>query len=362
MQLIRLLALAISGSSFLASAHPGHVEEEATDGLKGFKLAARSAAERCTFHWKESGLEARNIARREAMLKTHRRRLRARDSETVLNASHYVSDVSLNSPYEDVWNASTIVLNPEGETGPYWVVGERLRSNLLESQPGVPVIIEEQFIDIETCDPITDLFAEIWSCNSTGVYSGLVASGNGNPTDTSNHNTTFLRGIQRTDVDGIVTFETLFPGHYAGRTNHHHVIAHLNTTLLPNNTLDGGYTPHVGQYFYDQDLIDRVESTYPYNTNTITQTTNAVDRVFAQETENTTSDPVLHYAYLGEKLEDGIFAWVQTAINTSSSAIDYPYYTNVFTADGGKNVTGTDCGSFTIIDGGACASATPLPA
>ncbi|KAJ5638470.1 hypothetical protein N7528_000860 [Penicillium herquei] len=353
MQLTRLLTLAAVSGPLMVSAHPGHVEEDATPELKNYKANVRRSAEGCSFHWAENGLQSRAIARRQATIDMHRRRLEKKDSSKVLNTSHYESDIKLNSPFEDVWSASSIPLNPEGESGPYWVVGERLRSNILESQRGVPVIIEEQYIDVETCEPITDMFAEIWGCNSTGVYSGLVAEGNGNPSDVGNHNTTFLRGVQRTDEDGVVTFLTLFPGHYDGRTTHHHVVAHLNTTLLPNNTLAGGYYPHIGQFFYDQDLIEKVEATYPYNTNTIPQTSNKEDRVFAQETEgSTTSDPVLHYTYLGDKLEDGIFAWVQVAINTS--AHHYPYYTNVLTADGGKNVTGTDCGSYTVIDGGLC--------
>ncbi|KAJ5083513.1 hypothetical protein N7456_012940 [Penicillium angulare] len=351
MQLLQFLALATAVSP-LVSAHPGHHEEDASPELKSYKSHVRRSAESCSFHWEQSGQKARAIARRQATIDMHRRRLSKKDTSKVLNTSHYESNIDLNSPFEEIWSADSIPLNPEGESGPYWVVGERLRSNILESQPGVPVIIEEQYIDIETCEPITDMFAEIWGCNATGVYSGLVADGNGNTADTANHDTTFLRGIQRTDEDGVVTFLTLFPGHYDGRTTHHHVVAHLNTTLLPNNTLAGGYTPHIGQFFYDQDLIEKVESTYPYNTNKIPQTHNSVDRVFSQETEDSTSDPVLHYAYLGDKIEDGIFAWVQVAINTTAQ--HYPYYTNVLTDDGGKNVTGTDCGDYTVIDGGLC--------
>ncbi|KAJ5918631.1 hypothetical protein N7466_010623 [Penicillium verhagenii] len=353
MQLTRLLTLAAIGGPLMVTAHPGHHEEDASPELKAYKQNVRRSAEGCALHWENTGAHQRNIARRQATIYMHRRRLHKKDTSKVLNTSHYEENVKLNSPFEDLWSATSIPLNPEGESGPYWVVGERLRSNILESQPGVPVIIEEQYIDVETCEPITDMFAEIWGCNATGVYSGLVASGNGNPSDLSNHDTTFLRGVQRTDEDGVVTFMTLFPGHYDGRTTHHHVVAHVNTTLLPNNTLAGGYTPHIGQFFYDQDLIEKVESTYPYNTNKIPQTHNSVDRVFEQETEgSTTSDPVLNYAYLGDKIEDGIFAWVQVAINTS--AHHYPYYTNVLTSTGGKNVTGTECGDYTEIDGGKC--------
>jgi hypothetical protein len=35
----------------------------------------------------------------------------------------------------------------------------------------------------------------IWGCNATGVYSGLVADGNGNSADVSNRNRTFLRAL-----------------------------------------------------------------------------------------------------------------------------------------------------------------------
>lgn len=48
----------------------------------------------------------------------------------------------------------------------------------------------------------------------------MSANGNGNSgTETSNLNNTWLRGVQETDDEGVVIFETLVPGHYTGRTN-----------------------------------------------------------------------------------------------------------------------------------------------
>jgi protocatechuate 3,4-dioxygenase beta subunit len=172
--------------------------------------------------------------------------------------------------------------SPEGETGPYWLPGERVRSHIREGQPGVPVVIEQQYIDVESCKPVPDLYAEIWGCNATGVYSGLVADGNGNSADVSNRNRTFLRGIQKTDSDGVVTFDTLFPGHYDSRTTHYHNIAHFHAERLPNNTIAGGRVSHVAQIFWDQDIINAVESTYPYSTNNIPITPNAEDRWWAR--------------------------------------------------------------------------------
>ena len=52
---------------------------------------------------------------------------------------------------------------------------------------------------------------------STGVYSGVAASGNGNSDDLTNLDNTFLRGIVETDVNGVAQYETVFPGHYTSR-------------------------------------------------------------------------------------------------------------------------------------------------
>lgn len=73
--------------------------------------------------------------------------------------------------------------------------------------------------DYNTCEPVEGAYVEIWHCNSTGVYSGIVANGNGDSSDATNLNKTFLRGVSVTDAEGVVTFDTLFPGHYLSRSN-----------------------------------------------------------------------------------------------------------------------------------------------
>lgn len=55
-----------------------------------------------------------------------------------------------------------------------------------------------------------------------GVYSGVVARGNGNSNDESNLDETFLRGLQKTDESGVTQIQTIFPGHYRGRATHIH--------------------------------------------------------------------------------------------------------------------------------------------
>ncbi|KIW03340.1 uncharacterized protein PV09_05550 [Verruconis gallopava] len=353
-------------TAFLATlslAHPG--EEHQHDHVielskREFKATARRSLSGCESKlYKRDGLIDRAAARRAATVAKYRKRLVARDTDDVLNTTHLSSSgYTLDTPETTIFATNnTCVLNPEGETGPYWIKGEYIRTNLREDQPGVPIVIEAQFVNVETCEPIPDLYWDLWNCNSTGVYSGLVANGNGNTDDTSNTNATFLRGVAKSDEDGVVQFETIFPGHYSGRTTHHHIVAHLNAEVLPNNTLTGGTVPHVGQLFWDQDLIYAVEATYPYNQNNITITTNAEDRVFSTETADTTSDPVFEYVYIGNSLSDGLFGWVTIAVNVSATYD--PNYSYVWTANGsvaesGGTVTvdGGDGGNGTIPSGG----------
>jgi hypothetical protein len=144
-----------------------------------------------------------------------------------------------------------------------------------------------------------------------------VASGNGNSSP-DNINATFLRGVQQTDADGAASFSTLFPGHYTGRTTHIHVMVHTNATAFDNGTLiDTTHVGHVGQAFFDQELIGQVEATGVYATNTQLLTTNAQDSILAEEAE--TSDPFVQYVLLGESVEDGLLGWLSFGIDTTAS-------------------------------------------
>jgi protocatechuate 3,4-dioxygenase beta subunit len=344
-----------------ALAHPSeHEKHDARAELmkREFRKHTRRGLEKCAKRFEVNGLNARAEARRRSLYDLHRRRLSARDTADVLNTSHLVDDSSITADTSAdtlFSSSSTCVLNPEGETGPFYVKGELVRSDLLEGQEGVPVIFDVQFVDVNTCEGIEELYADIWNCNATGVYSGVISQGNGNTADTSNIDATFLRGIQVTDSDGVVSFNTLFPGHYSGRTTHHHIVAHLNVTVLSNGTITGGSVAHIGQLFWDQDLITEVEATSPYSTNTVTLTTNAEDRVFSDETEGTTSDPVLNYVWLGDSLSDGLLGWTTVAVDTSATYD--PNYSFVYTASGGVAESGG--GTDSVSGGGSGGSSGP---
>ena len=85
------------------------------------------------------------------------------------------------------------------------VAGEYVRSDLVETEPGIQVHYDFQFLDYTTCEPIEGAYYEIFNANSTGVYSGTSNGGNGQ----SQLGLTFLRGVQPTDADGVAQFDTL---------------------------------------------------------------------------------------------------------------------------------------------------------
>ncbi|KAJ0393868.1 hypothetical protein ATCC90586_004880 [Pythium insidiosum] len=330
------------------SAHPeSHEAQHSARHLADvaqFKLHASRQLEACASHRHARELHEHTTARRLEMLERLRseratRRLAAAD---VLARSH-LSNLTGITPTVDPATLfapkPACVLEPEVTEGPYYVRGELVRSDIREKQTGIDLFVDLQFIDVNTCQPVPQLYVDFWHCNSTGVYSGVVASGNGDSSDLSNIDTTFARGLSPTDDNGFVQFTTKFPGHYTGRVTHIHLIGNHGGTLLPNNTYAGASVSNVGQIFFDQDLISAVEKTAPYTANRQRLTTNAQDFILRQEAA-TNFDPVMQYVYLGDRLEDGIFAWI--SIGVDMKVAKSVSAASTLTASGGVSNDGDD--------------------
>ncbi|KAI0404314.1 Intradiol ring-cleavage dioxygenase [Xylaria palmicola] len=216
-------------------------------------------------------------------------------------------DWSKTTPHSVIFGSNaTIGLAPQTIIGPYWVGGEFIRSNIAEGQEGIPVHLDLQFVDISTCSPVPNMLVDVWHANSTGVYSGVV--------DGAGLNTTFLRGVQISDLEGVTSFETLFPGHYVGRVNHIHVTTNRGGKLLDNGTYTGGTVNHIGQLYFDQELINAVEGMSPYTRNTMSIMRNTEDFLTSQMASRD-HDPFLDYVMLSEEPDDGLLMWTTIAIN-----------------------------------------------
>lgn len=155
----------------------------------------------------------------------------------------------------------TCVLAPEMTEGPYYVEGDKVRRNITEGKPGVPLALRLTVVDVSTCKPIRNAAVDIWHCDAGGVYSATSVQ--------STENLTFLRGIQRTDKNGLAIFKTVYPGWYTGRTVHIHLKVYL-----------GGNTVHTGQLFFPDKLTDAVYKRSPYNRRPGRDQRNASDSIY----------------------------------------------------------------------------------
>ncbi len=155
----------------------------------------------------------------------------------------------------------TCVLSPEMTEGPYFVEGDKVRRNITEGKPGVPLSLRLSVVDVSSCKAIKGAAVDIWHCDAGGVYSATSVQ------DTEER--TFLRGIQKTDKNGLAIFRTVYPGWYPGRAVHIHLKVFL-----------GGSTVHTGQLFFPDSLTDTVYRRSPYNRRTARDVRNTSDSIF----------------------------------------------------------------------------------
>ncbi|CAD6442386.1 95c11c3a-75a2-4e76-b0d9-60b73cbb9c01 [Sclerotinia trifoliorum] len=351
---ISKIAFALSAACLApVIAHPGehhdhHAIEREIFARNIMASAAKRSLDSCSGSLKHRQLTARSVARRaeaarslrakrdiKTLPKKFRRDLATLEVYEAINHNETgVLDYSFDTPESTIFAANTsCILTPAVTDGPYYVVGESIRQDVTDGQPGVPLHLEVQYIDITTCKPVPNIYIDIWNANATGVYGGINITDN---VADGGWNSTFLRGIQATDSDGVATFDTIFPGHYTGRATHTHLLAHTNVTVFPNNTIQGGAVTHIGQVFYNEVLRTAVEATYPYNTNTQPITSNANDTYSVIQAESD-FDPFLEFMYLSDDITDGLLAWIQIGINTTADWSNDTYYSVAakLQADGG---------------------------
>ncbi|TVY80418.1 hypothetical protein LSUE1_G007111 [Lachnellula suecica] len=348
------LALVLASISYIqsAAAHPGevhdpiHVKRE-IETRNALATQHKRSLGLCSNSMKARGLNEGSIARRAAKAE----KLRAarglpngpfktkRDAASLVAfgaISHNETGVVTDFSVESLFTANTsCILTPETTIGPYWIEGELIRSNLTEGKEGVPIHLELQFINTDTCEPVSDLMIDTWGANATGVYSGVVFAGNEQVSAnlgslTENYN----RGVQPTDSDGVAAFDTNFPGHYDGRATHQHTIVTHNYTLLANGTYSGGVVNHIGQIFFEEALRSAVEAVTPYSTNTQAITSNEDDTWAPSQADND-YDPYPEYVYLSDDIRDGLLMWLQIGINVTADV------TSTESAEGILTVNGT---------------------
>jgi protocatechuate 3,4-dioxygenase beta subunit len=140
--------------------------------------------------------------------------------------SVYTTIVSLT-----VGSGIDLLVTPQAIEGPFWVDENLKLSNLLTNANGrttvtggFPLTLTFTLYNYNATTssgvPLSGAHIDIWHADAIGTYSDE-ASGAIQSENTVGQ--TWLRGYQVTDSNGAVSFSTIHPGWYTGRTPHIHV-------------------------------------------------------------------------------------------------------------------------------------------
>ena len=189
---------------------------------------------------------------------------------TTDTAASTVSSLATGTPSTTVFTPAdfadlgTCVLLPDLTQGPYPTTTQIERRDITEGHEGHPLRVGVQIVD-SSCAPIPGAVLEIWHCDVDGDYS---AYSDGYTADDGGPGTTFFRGSQTANADGIVEFLTSYPGWYTGRAVHIHAKVHID-----------GATPLTTQFFFDDALNTQILSEGVYAAHGEPDTTNETDNI-----------------------------------------------------------------------------------
>ena len=176
-------------------------------------------------------------------------------------------------------SSASCVLTPGLTIGPYFVDENLNRSDLTSNTSdtnvtqGVPLGLQLTIVKFSSsgCNALQSAQVDVWHADAGGVYS-----------DEAVENTvgqTYLRGYQITDSNGQVSFKTIYPGWYSGRTVHIHVMVR---TFSSSGAVASETTT---QLFFDDSLTDQVFANAPYNSRGQRNTRNSQDGIYNSATQ-----------------------------------------------------------------------------
>lgn len=134
---------------------------------------------------------------------------------------------------------------------------------------GVPLRVVLTLVD-ESCTPLAGRAIYIWHCDRAAdysMYTGAATSEN------------YLRGVQETDSDGVVIFQSIFPACYSGRWPHIHFEVYPSLAAATDGSLD----VKTSQLALPKAQCEEVFATagYEQSVNNLAQLTLDSDMVFA---------------------------------------------------------------------------------
>ena len=164
----------------------------------------------------------------------------------------------------------TCILTGAQTLGPCYAAAAALtRRDITAGAGGLATRLGFRIVNANNCQPVTNATVDVWHVNGVGIYSARTAQVC--TTGANVVNETWCRGVQSTDSDGRVYFDTVYPGWYSGRTTHIHVTIRVNSAAIL--TTQFAFPDRVNDFIYRKHPL--------YNTRPGTRTTfNSNDNVF----------------------------------------------------------------------------------
>ncbi len=173
----------------------------------------------------------------------------------------------------DFYGLGTCTLLPEQTAGPFELNEQFDRRDIREGCPGRAMRLGLRVVD-QSCAPVSGAAVEVWHCDASGDYSAFADGGGGKDEGAG---TTFLRGTQTANDDGIVEFLTIVPGWYRGRAVHVHVRVHAEGAVVLTT-----------QLYFDESHLGEVYASPPYSHFGVPGTSTAEDRIAGDVASNGT--------------------------------------------------------------------------
>jgi protocatechuate 3,4-dioxygenase beta subunit len=162
---------------------------------------------------------------------------------------------------------------PDVVDGPYYRPKAIIRQDITEGHEGIPLEIRVRIVDA-MCRPIARARVDTWQADALGIYSDFPNQGDGLNVATLGQ--TYLRGTQITDGNGWVTFTSIYPGWYRGRTAHVHFKIYI-----------GGKIRLTAQMYFPDAMNEFIFTTVPgYKRDMVRDTINATDWILEAGTRH----------------------------------------------------------------------------
>ncbi|RDB28845.1 hypothetical protein Hypma_015914 [Hypsizygus marmoreus] len=169
-----------------------------------------------------------------------------------------------------------------------------LRQDVTDGQVGVALTLDIGILDVTTCKPLPNVMVEIWSPNAQG-----------------NYGSTFLRGAFPSGSNGIVEFQTIFPGFTSEGANHINLMVHTSSSASSK-------VAHVGQVFFTDKWTTIIGMSSPYNTNTHSRVTNLDDSTYMAASK-AGFYPVVDIKSIHDDWPEGVVGYITVGVDPTKA-------------------------------------------